>query len=118
VPWTLTVRTGPKFERLRFGGLKEALDALQGRAEQLAGAAPNKAVDVKYREFEPSQQVAARLELSGPERFMPSVRAGVDVHGDGSTEAYRGRLRRSEIEQKKGESAYQALRRAITPGGS
>jgi hypothetical protein len=115
VPWILTVRTGPKFERLRFGELDEALDALEQRAEQLADTAPNKAVDVKYREFEPSEQVAARLELAGPERLLPSLRAGVDVHGDGSTEAYRGRLRRSEIEQRKGESAFQALRRELSP---
>jgi hypothetical protein len=113
MPWTLTVRTGPKFERLRFGELGEALDGLRARAEELAGNAPNKAVDVKYREFEPAQQVAARLELAGPERLLPSVRAGVDVHGDGSTEAYRGRLRRSEIEQRKGESAFQALSREL-----
>jgi hypothetical protein len=116
VPWSLTVRTGPKFERLHFGELDEALDTLQTRAEEVAGTAPNKAVDVKFREFEPAQQVAARLELSGPERLLPSVRAGVDVHGDGSTEAYRGRLRRSEIEQRKGETAYQALRRTLAPG--
>jgi hypothetical protein len=115
VPWTLTVRTGPKFDRERFESLDAALDALESRAEELAGTAPNKAVDVKFREFEPVQQVAARLELSGPERLLPSVHAGVDVHGDGSVEAYRGRLRRSEIEQRKGETAFAALRRELSP---
>jgi hypothetical protein len=113
MPWTLTVRTGPKFERLRFAELDEALDALEQRAEQLADTAPNKTVDVKYREFEPAQQVAARLELAGPERLLPSARAGIDVHGDGSTEAYRGRLRRADIERRKGESAFQALSREL-----
>jgi hypothetical protein len=113
VPWTLTVRSGPKFERLRFAGVDEALDALEQRAEELSGSAPNEAVDVRYREFEPAQQVAARLELAGPERLLPSIRAGIDVHGDGSTEAYVGRLRRSPIEQRKGESAQQALRRTV-----
>lgn len=114
MPWTLTVRTGPKFERRRFGGLEEALGALEARGEELADAAPNEAVDVKYREFEPVQQVLARLELSGPERLLPSVRAGVDVRGDGSVEPYRGRVRRSVIDQSKGESAYEALRRELT----
>jgi hypothetical protein len=109
------VRTGPKFDRERFDSLKAALDALESRGEELAGTAPNKAVDVKFREFEPVQQVAARLELSGPERLLPSVHAGVDVHGDGSVEAYRGRLRRSEIEQRKGETAFAALRRELSP---
>jgi len=115
VPWRLTVRAGPKFERRRFDSVETALDALETRGEELATAAPNEAVDVKYREFEPVQQVTARLELSGPERLLPSVRAGVDVRGDGSVEAYRGRLRRSVIEQGKGETAFGALRRELAP---
>ncbi len=115
MPWTLTVRAGPKFERVRFAELGEALDALEARGEEISSSAPNRAVDVKFREYEPSELVAARLELAGPERLLPSVRAGIDVHGDGSTEAYRGRLRRSDIEQHKGETAYQALRRELTP---
>ena len=43
---------------------------------------------------------------------MPSVRAGLDVRGDGSTEAYLGRVKREAIKQVRGEDAYKALRRA------
>ncbi len=113
MPWKVTVRTGGKVEHQRFGELDPALDALQERGRQLADGAPNKPIDAKYKQFDPVQQVAARLELAGPERLLPSVRAGIDVRGDGSTEAYVGRVRRAEIEQRKGESAFEALRRTL-----
>ena len=116
--WKLTVRAGPKVKRQVFGGLGEALDALEQRARELAAAASdsNRPVDAKIRRFEPVEQVSARLELSGPERLVASVRAGVDVRGDGSTEAWTGRSwRRRLVEQQPGEDAFQALRRALQP---
>ncbi len=114
MPWKVTVRTGGQVEHERFGELGAALDAVEARGEALADAVPNTAIDAKYKQFEPAQQVSARLELAGPERLMPNIRAGVDVRGDGSAEAYVGRVRRVVIDQRKGETAYQALRRALS----
>jgi hypothetical protein len=113
LPWKLTVRAGPRVERQRFDDLEAALDAVETRGRELARGAPRDAVDVRYKRFEPIQQVAARIELAGPERLVPSVRGGVDIRGDGSTEAYVGRVRRQLVEQRKGETAYRALRRAL-----
>jgi hypothetical protein len=109
----LTVRVGPKVERARFDDLEAALDAATRRAGELADTAPRTAVNAGYKKFEPIQQVAARVELAGPERLMASVRAGIDVRGDGSTEAYLGRVRRELVKQRKGETAGAALRRAL-----
>jgi hypothetical protein len=61
------------------------------------------------REFEPAQQVAARAEIKGPR----GLRAGIDVRGDGTAEAWTGWLGRRVVEQQAGEDAYAALRRAV-----
>ena len=115
--WKLTVRAGPKVERSRYDRLEDALDALEARARALADEATGRAVDLKFRRFEPVEQILARIELSGPERLMPKVRAGVDIRGDGSSEAYLGHVKRDVVAQGKMDTAYGALRRAIAAGG-
>ncbi len=111
--WKLTERAGPRVKRSSFDDMTAALDALEARGRELARSAPREAVDTKVRRFEPQQRVIARLELAGPERLVPSVRAGVDVRGDGSVEAFRGRVRREVIDPRRGESPYGALRRSL-----
>jgi hypothetical protein len=100
-------------EREQFAELDAVLDAVEGRALSLAQDAPRRALDLRYKKLEPVQQVFARVEFAGPERVLPSVRAGIDVRGDGSAEPYLGRLRRRAVNRRPGESAPAALRRLL-----
>jgi hypothetical protein len=109
VGYRVVIRSGPKVDRLEAGSLDAALELIEARARALAGGPGREAVELRYKTFEPVQQVAHRIELAGPRR----VRAGVDVRGDGSIEAWTGRIRRRLIEQQPGEDAYAALRRVL-----
>lgn len=114
MPWTVTVRASARVERLRFDEVERALAELESRGKELSAEASKQPLKTRLKRYEPVQQVYGRLEVSGPERLVPSVRAGVDVRGDGSVEAYLGRVRRTVIEQQKGESPFDALRRAVS----
>jgi hypothetical protein len=110
VPYTLTIRQGPRFKRERHSDLEAALRAIEQHGHELERTADARTRGgAIIRRFEPVQQVVARLELRGPDR----LRAGVDVRGDGSSEAFTGRVRRRLVEQRGRESAYDALRRAL-----
>jgi hypothetical protein len=108
--YTVTVRRGPKVKRERYDDLGAALAAIE-RAGDEAGrhVGAHLAGGKLMRKFEPVQQVVARIELKGPLR----VRAGVDVRGDGSTEAFTGKLRRELVRQRRGETSYRALARVL-----
>lgn len=97
--------------RERYTELEAAVGAVEERGRVLERGADAPAVGGSLiRRIEPVQQVVARLELKGP----GGMRAGVDVRGDGSSEAFTGRLRRRLLEQRKGEDAYGALRRVLS----
>jgi hypothetical protein len=103
------VRSGPRVERLDAASLDAALDLIEERARALAGDTRRAPVELHFRTFEPAQQVAHRLELRGD----GGARGGLDVRGDGSVEAWTGRVRRRLVLQEPGESAYAALRRTL-----
>jgi hypothetical protein len=110
MPYTVTIRQGPKVTRERYTELDEAVGAVEEHGRELERGADARPVGGSLiRRIEPVQQVVARLELRGPGR----LRAGVDVRGDGSSEAYTGRVRRRLVEQRSGEDAYGALRREL-----
>jgi hypothetical protein len=110
--YRITVRSGAKVRNERARKLEDALSAVERHGRELEDGASARVVSAMTRKFEPVQQVVGRIELAGPGR----LRAGVDVRGDGSVEAFTGRLRRKLVEQRAGESPYDALRRELSDG--
>jgi hypothetical protein len=108
--YSLTVRRRGATDRDRFGSLDEALAALEARLDVLQRTERRGTERGLSRTYEAVAQVAARGEIAGPGR----LRGGVDVRGDGSAEAYTGRFRRRLVEREAGETAYDALRRALS----
>jgi hypothetical protein len=110
--YRVKIRSGPKVEKERYDDLDSALTAVEASARQLAGNSREDPVGGHLiRRIEPVQQVTARIQLAGP----GGLRAGIDVRGDGSAEAWTGWLRRQVVEQRAGESPYDALRRTARP---
>jgi hypothetical protein len=108
--YTVTVRRRGATGRERFDSLDAALAALEERLDGLAKPERRDEERGLSRAYAPVQQVAVRGEIAGP----GGLRGGVDVRGDGSAEAYTGRLRRRLVERLAGETAYDALRRALS----
>lgn len=81
---------------------------MEERLRPMTGSVRGQTRSFLGREFAPAQQVAVRAELRGPR----GLRAGLDMRGDGSLEAWTGRVAKQVVEQRPGEDAYAALRRA------
>jgi hypothetical protein len=107
--FTVTIRSGGKVAREHATTLGEALSAAARHVARLEQAPERAAIDLRVRRFEPVAQVAGRVEVEGPGR----LRGGVDVRGDGSSEAFVGRLRKRLVEQRDHEQAIDALRRVL-----
>ncbi|HXS45140.1 MAG TPA: hypothetical protein VN751_10970 [Solirubrobacteraceae bacterium] len=107
--YRLIVRRRGATERRRFDALSEALDALESAVDALAPGERRPTERALARDVAPVAQVAVRAEIAGPR----GLRGGVDLRGDGSTEAFTGRVRRRLVERRPGETAYEALRRAL-----
>lgn len=105
---TLTLRREGGSEKQRFDDLGAALDALELESRAFAQTERREAEKTFLREYEPVQIVALRAEISGG-----GVHAGVDVRGDGSAEAFTGKVRRRLVAPHPDESIYDALRRAL-----
>ena len=109
--WTLTVRHGPQVKRERFDSLDDAVESMRRDADAIRSEGPLQKVS-SLRDFEPGQQVQARLEISTG-GLLRGRDAGVDVMGDGSLVPYSGGVRRTELELRDGQSPFEAVGEAL-----
>ena len=107
--YTLTLRREGDSERQRFVTVDGALDTLETEIRAMSQTVRKATTKSLGREYEPVELVAVRAEVSGP-----GVRGGIDLRGDGSVQAFSGRIRRAVIEPGEGEDAYSALRRELS----
>jgi hypothetical protein len=105
--WKLTVRAGSRVEHERFDSLDAALAALERHLAVLRGAPRRETARAFVREIEPVAQVAARLEIG---QGLLGPHGGVDVRGDGSSEAWSGRVAKRLLD---GDDPVAALRAAL-----
>jgi len=109
--WKLTVRHGSDVEHVSFGDLDEAVAAMRERAMGIRAEGPVRPV-AGFKDYEPRDQVHARLQLSTGGLLGKRV-AGVDVRGNGEFVPYRGGVRREELDPSGHETPFDAVRETL-----
>jgi hypothetical protein len=109
--WKLTVRHGSDVDSAGFDDLDEAVAAMRERAFAIRAEGPVKAA-AGFKDYEPRDQVHARLQLSSGGLLRKQV-AGVDVRGNGEFVPYRGGVRREELDPSGHETPFDAVRETL-----
>jgi len=68
------------------------------------------------RDFEPGDQVRARLQLTGRGLLRKPI-AGIDVRGDGTFMPYRGGVGREELDPSQHETPFDLVRETLEGEG-
>ena len=105
------MRAGSDVSHQSFDDLGKAIAAMRERALDIRAAGPAKRVSA-LRDFEPGDQVRARLQLSG-RGLLRRPAAGIDVRGDGALMPFRGALRREELDPTAYETPFDAVRETL-----
>jgi hypothetical protein len=113
--WKLTVRHGSAVDHAQFEDLGEAVAAMRERALAIRSEGPVRPVR-SLRDFEPGDQVHARLQLSGRGLLRKPV-AGVDVRGDGAFVPFRGGVVREELDPSREETPFDLVRETLDAEG-
>jgi len=109
--WKLTVRNGSDVDHASFDDLTAAVAAMRERALAIRAEGPARPVQ-SLRDFEPGDQVNARLQLSSGGLLRKTV-AGVDVRGDGKFVPFRGGVVREELDPSGHETPFDLVRETL-----
>jgi hypothetical protein len=105
------VRSGSDVDHAGFDDLDEAIAAMRERALAIRAHGPVKKVS-SLRDFEPGDQVRARLQLKEKGLFGKPA-AGVDVRGDGSFVPFRGGVGREELDPSDHDTPFELVRETL-----
>jgi hypothetical protein len=94
-----------------FDDLDEAVGAMRERALAIRAEGPVKPA-AGFKDYDPRDQVHARLQLSGGGLLRKSV-AGVDVRGNGELVPYRGGVTREELDPSRHETPFDLVRETL-----
>lgn len=109
--WKLTVRHGSDVDHQSYDDLGEAVTAMRERALAIRAEGPVRPVQ-SLRDFEPSAQVHARLQLSSG-GFLRKAVAGVDVRGDGTFVPFKGGVTREELDPTDHDTPFDLVRETL-----
>ncbi|MGN6814468.1 MAG: hypothetical protein ACTHK3_00045 [Solirubrobacterales bacterium] len=110
-PWKLTVRHGSDVDHREFDDLGEAVEQMRERALAIRSEGPARRVR-SLRDFEPGDQVRARLQLSSGGLLRTSG-AGVDVRGAGTFVPFKGGVVRKELDPTHHETPFDLVRETL-----
>jgi hypothetical protein len=105
------VRDGSDVSRREFDDLAEAVGAMRERAMTIRAQGPLKRASA-IRDFEPGDQVRARLQIAGRGLLRKPV-AGIDVRGDGSFMPFRGGVGRRGLDPTDHETPFDLVRETL-----
>jgi hypothetical protein len=95
----------------QFEDLEAAVAAMRERALAIRSEGPVRPVR-SLRDYEPGDQVHARLQLSGRGLFRKPA-AGVDVRGDGTFVPFKGGVVREELDPTHHDTPFDLVRETL-----
>ena len=113
--WRVTVRHGSAVTREKLPALDDAIAYARECVDGIRREDRLPPVSM-LRDFSPSEQVQARIEISGP-GLLRKPEAGIDVMGDGHAIAYSGAIRKQTIEADTLDDAFGRLRDTLSGDG-